>query len=243
MGSLGRYSCCYQGQLCVNKRLSCRKSYSTEVPPRAEKYHLTQTYFIMGFESTYQWEDPIYSGVVFGSVFSTLVAICYYSLISVFAYASLTLLMAVIGIKIYTYVMVTFLKKETTNPIAKIAGCELTIPADRVNDYASRGTDKVNCAIKELRRLFMVENMLDSIKFGLSLWVLTYIGSWFNAMTLLIMGWVGLFSIPKIYVNNKAQIDPVLDQVKAKLNEVSDKVTALMPQAKAVAAPEPKKEE
>merc|ERR1711970_943280 len=101
---------------------------------------------------------------------------------------------------------------------------------------------KVNCAIKELRGLFLVENWLDSIKFGLSLWGLTYIGSWFNAMTLLIMGWVGLFSVPKIYVNNKAQIDPVLDQIKAKLNEVSDKVTALMP-AKAVAAPEPKKEE
>ena len=48
------------------------------------------------------------------------------------------------------------------------------------------------------RRLFMVENMLDSIKFGLSLWVLTYIGSWFNAMTLLILGWIGLFSIPKV---------------------------------------------
>merc|ERR1719370_1355771 len=63
-----------------------------------------------------------------------------------------------LGIQIYTYVMVTFLKKETTNPIAKIAGCELTIPADRVNDYASRGTEKVNCAIKELRRLFLVEN-------------------------------------------------------------------------------------
>ena len=81
----------------------------------------------MGFESTYQWEDPIYSGVVFGSVLSTLVAICYYSLISVFAYASLTVLMAVLGIKIYTYVMVTFLKKETTNPIAKIAGKLLTL--------------------------------------------------------------------------------------------------------------------
>merc|ERR1712176_721547 len=106
----------------------------------------------------------------------------------------------------------------------------------------NNASTKLNCTLLELRRLFMVENMLDSIKFGLSLWVLTYIGSWFNAMTLLIMGWVGLFSVPKIYVNNKAQIDPVLDQVKAKLNEVSDKVTALMPQAKAVAA-EPKKEE
>ena len=93
--------------------------------PEITALHLTYYclfQFIMGFESTYQWEDPIYSGVVFGSVLSTLVAICYYSLISVFAYASLTVLMAVLGIKIYTYVMVTFLKKETTNPIAKIAG-------------------------------------------------------------------------------------------------------------------------
>ena len=40
--------------------------------------------------------------------------------------------------------------------------------------------------------------MLDSIKFGLSLWLLTYIGSWFNAMTLVILSWVGLFTIPKV---------------------------------------------
>ena len=54
--------------------------------------------------------------------------------------------------------------------------------------------------------------------------------------------WLEFVLFFQIYVNNKAQIDPVLDQVKAKLTEVSDKVTALMPQAKAVAA-EPKKEE
>jgi len=196
--------------------------------------------FIMGFESTYQWEDPIYSGVVFGTVLITLVSITYYSLISVLAYVSLSVLLAVIGIKVYTYVMVTFLKKDTVNPIAKFSGCDVTIPADSVNEYAGRATDKLNCAIKELRRLFMVENMLDSIKFGLSLWVMTYIGSWFNAMTLLIMAWVGLFTIPKVYVNNQAQIDPVLDQVKAKFTEVSDKVTAMIPQA---AAKEVKKEE
>ena len=74
----------------------------------------------------------------------------------------------------------------------------MTIPPERVNEFAGKATDKMNCGIKELRRLFMVENMLDSIKFGLSLWVLTYIGSWFNAMTLIIMAWVGLFTIPKV---------------------------------------------
>merc|ERR1711953_1499672 len=198
--------------------------------------------FIMGFESTYQWEDPIYTGVVFGTVMATLISICYYSLISVCAYTSLFILMVVAGLKLYTYVMVTFLKKETANPIAKYTGMDVTIAPERVNEFANKATNKLNGAIVELRRLFLVENMMDSIKFGLSLWVLTYIGSWFNAMTLIIMSWIALFTIPKIYVNNKAQIDPVLDKVKAKINEVTEKVGAMIPQAKSSAA-ETKKEE
>merc|ERR1711983_173062 len=185
-----------------------------------------------GFESTYQWVDPIHTGVVFGTVMATLISICYYSLISVMAYTSLFILMVVAGLKLYTYVMVTFLKKETANPIAKYTGMDVTIAPERVNEFANKATNKLNGAIVELRRLFLVENMMGSIKFGLSLWVLTYIGSWFNAMTLVLMSWVGLFTIPKVYLNNKAQIDPVLDKLKAQLSEISGKVTAMIPQAK-----------
>lgn len=196
--------------------------------------------FIMGFEKTYQWDNPINSGIVFGSVLVTLISICYYSLISVVAYASLTTLLAVLSLKIYTYVMVTFLKKESTNPIAKFASYEMTIPEDKVNQMSSKATTKLNATLLELRRLFLVDNMLDSVKFGLSLWVLTYIGSWFNAMTLILMAWVGLFTVPKIYLLNKTQIDPVLEKVKAQLSEISGKVTAMIPQK---AAADAKKEE
>jgi len=194
----------------------------------------------MGFEKTYLWEDPIHSGIVFGSVLVTLISICYYSLISVVAYCSLTALCSVLSLKIYTYVMVTFLKKEAANPLAKFSDINLTVSEDKVNQIANNATNKLNASLVELRRLFLVENMLDSVKFGLSLWVLTYIGSWFNAMTLILMSWVGLFTIPKIYLNNKTQIDPVLDKVKAQLNEISGKVGAMIPQAKAAEA---KKEE
>lgn len=190
--------------------------------------------FIMGFEKTYLWEDPIHSGIVFGSVFVSLISICYYSLISVVAYVSLTALLAVLSLKIYTYVMVTFLKKEVAvNPLAKVSEINLSIPEDKVNALANNATTKVNAGLVELRRLFLVENMLDSVKFGLSLWLLTYIGSWFNAMTLVLMAWVGIFTVPKVYINNKTQIDPVLDKVKAQLSEISGKVTAMIPQAKA----------
>jgi len=195
----------------------------------------------MGFEKTYLWEDPIHSGVVFGSVLVTLISICYYSLISVVAYVSLTALLAVLSLKIYTYVMVTFLKKETVNPLAKFSDINLTVSEDKVNQFANNATNKLNTSLLELRRLFLVENMLDSVKFGLSLWVLTYIGSWFNAMTLILLSWVGLFSVPKIYLNNRTQIDPVLDKVKAQLNEISGKVAAMIPQAKLLKSRKPNK--
>lgn len=79
-----------------------------------------------------------------------------------------------------------------------ISDVELTIPEEKVNQLANSSTNKLNCALVELRRLFLVDNMLDSVKFGMSLWVLTYIGSWFNAMTLILMAWVGLFTVPKV---------------------------------------------
>ena len=32
------------------------------------------------------------------------------------------------------------------------------------------------------------------MKFGLCLYVLTYVGAWFNALTLVILAWIGVFS-------------------------------------------------
>merc|ERR1719232_1684745 len=82
------------------------------------------------------------------------------------AYTSLFILMVVAGLKLYTYVMVTFLKKETANPIAKYTGMDVTIAPERVNEFANKATDKLNCAILELRRLFLVENLIESIIFS-----------------------------------------------------------------------------
>jgi len=198
--------------------------------------------FVKSFEKTYHWESPIRTGLIFGSVLSILVAICYYSLISVAAYGSLAMLFIVLALKLYIYIMVTLLKKDTPNPIAQCTQCNFAIPTDKVQEFAVSSTEKINCALKELRRLFLIENVLDSVKFGLSLWFLTYIGSWFNAMTLIILGWVGVFTIPKVYLNNKAQMDPILEKVKAQYKDISDKVGAILPQGKAPAA-ELKKEE
>jgi hypothetical protein len=45
----------------------------------------------------------------------------------------------------------------------------------------------------------------------------------------------------QVYLNNKKQIDPVLEKVKAQYTEISNKVGAMLPQGKVAA--ETKKEE
>ena len=56
------------------------------------------------------WVNPVASGSTLGFVLACLVSICYFSLISVIAYISMTLLIIVLCIKIYSYAMV-FMKK------------------------------------------------------------------------------------------------------------------------------------
>jgi hypothetical protein len=64
----------------------------------------------------------------------------------------------------------------------------LTLPQDKVREVTDIAVAHVNAAALELRRLFLVEDLVDSIKFGVLLWCLTYVGSWFNGMTLIIIG-------------------------------------------------------
>merc|ERR1712179_325203 len=114
----------------------------------------------------------------------------------------------VLAVKLYSYVMVMLKKAEPgSDPLAMVAAMPVTVPADTISSMSPCVAASLNNFTTELRRLFLVENMVDTIKFGLSLWLLTYLGSWFNFLTLIILGWLGLFTLPKLYINNQAQVD------------------------------------
>lgn len=64
----------------------------------------------------------------------------------------------------------------------------MTVTTEKVHEVADLTAAKLNAALLELRRLFLVEDLVDSVKFALVLWALTYVGSWFNGLTLVILG-------------------------------------------------------
>ncbi|KAJ9593705.1 hypothetical protein L9F63_014753, partial [Diploptera punctata] len=175
------------------------------------------------------WRDPKKSGIVFGTVLGILLSLTYFSLISVVAYLSLVLLTGTISFRIYKNVLQAVQKTSDGHPFKEILELDLTLPQDKVREVTDIAVAHMNAAALELRRLFLVEDLVDSIKFGVLLWSLTYVGSWFNGMTLIIIAFVALFTLPKVYENNKSQIDQNLDVVRSKIADITSKVKAAIP--------------
>ncbi|XP_018406137.1 PREDICTED: reticulon-1 isoform X1 [Cyphomyrmex costatus] len=186
------------------------------------------------------WRDPKKSGAVFGTILGVLLSLAYFSLISVLAYVSLTVLSGTILFRIYKTVLQAVQKTSDGHPFKDILDLDLTLPAEKVHEVADVAVAHANAAVTELRRLFLVEDFIDSLKFVVLLWCLTYVGSWFNGMTLIIIGVVALFTLPKVYETNQEQIDQNLALVQTKISEITTKVKAAIPLGKKT---EPMKEE
>lgn len=77
----------------------------------------------------------------------------------------------------------------------EILDVDLTLSQDRAQQIAGVVVTHINAYIGELRRLFLVEDLVDSLKFGLLLWFMTYIGAIFNGMTVVILGKYLLFEL------------------------------------------------
>ena len=91
----------------------------------------------------------------------------------------------------------------SSDPLHHLTCLQLTIPADRVGEVSGAASSLANAAVAELRSLLLCEKWLDTLKFAASLICLTYIGSWFNLLTLVILTWVGAFTLPRIYRDNR----------------------------------------
>ncbi|NP_001161645.1 reticulon-like protein [Saccoglossus kowalevskii] len=175
------------------------------------------------------WRDPKKSGIVFGSCLFLLLSLSFNSLISVVAYLSLAVLTVTISFRVYKTVLQAVQKTGDSNPFKPFLDVDVELPRDKVDKVVDNAVEKLNCLQVELRRLFLVEDLVDSIKFAVMLWLMTYIGAWFNGLTLLILGFIGLFTIPKVYELHQEKIDNYIDLVNQQVKEIMNKVQAKVP--------------
>lgn len=175
------------------------------------------------------WRDVKKTGVVFGGVMVILLSLAYLSLISVVSYTSLAILSGTITFRVYKNIMQAVQKSQDGHPFKNFLEKDTNLPSDKVHEATDVIVKQINSTVTELKRLFLVEDLVDSVKFGCLLWCLTYLGSWFNGLTLVILAVVALFTLPKVYEQNQAQIDQYVGLVRTQVNDVMSKVKAALP--------------
>ncbi|XP_052275955.1 reticulon-1-A-like isoform X5 [Dreissena polymorpha] len=181
------------------------------------------------------WRDVKRTGLVFGSMVCVLLSLMCCTILSVLAYLSLAVLTVTLSFRVYKNVMQAVQKTNDGHPFKSLLEMDLEVKEEMVESAASKIADNVNSLSRELRRLFLVEDYVDSIKFALLMWLMTYVGSWFNGMTLVILAVVAIFTIPKVYETYQGPIDQNVNLVRNQLNNIMAQVSSKIPFPKAKA--------
>ena len=188
------------------------------------------------------WTHPPVSGLVLVAGLAVLISLCKFSLISVVSHTLLSVLLVGVAARVYVHLM-GFLKKPCTDPLDNVRDIEVTLPAEQVEAFVTSSAEKLNNVATCLKSLILVENVVESIKFGVLMYVLSFVGAMSNTLTLLILGWIGAFLLPTVYDQNQEKFDDLAAQIVEKYNGVNDKINAMIPSAKKVETVAPSAED
>jgi len=175
------------------------------------------------------WRDVKKTGVVFGTMLAVMLSLAIFSLVSVLAYLSLALLTVSFSFVVYKKIMGAVQKSTDGHPFKCVLDMDLALKEDKLKSVIQALLANLNKTVSELRRLFFIEDMVDSIKFGLLLWVSTYLGCCLNGITLVILAVISLFTLPKVYETYQVQIDNYVGLARAQVNNVMTTVTNKLP--------------
>ena len=98
---------------------------------------------------------------------------------------------------------------------------DLKLSKDKTAQVSDFVCGHLNCLLLKLKSIFLIENILDSVKFGVVMYGLIVLGRWMNGLTLLTLIWVALFTVPKFYKDNQKVVDDALAPIKAKIAELT----------------------
>ncbi|XP_038158449.1 reticulon-3 isoform X3 [Cyprinodon tularosa] len=216
------------------------RPYSSEVEAIdewvAEAYHLAEHVLTailthLSVHDLIHWRDPKKSGVVFGLSLLLLLSLAAFSVISVISYLLLALLCVTITFRIYKSVIQAVQKSSDGHPFKALIEKDVSIPPETFRKHVDTSLTHINRALKQMSHLFLVEDLVDSLKLAVVMWLMTYVGAVFNGITILILADILLFAVPPIYEKNKTQIDQYIDLIRTQVNNTIAKLQEKLPGA------------
>ncbi|XP_043551905.1 uncharacterized protein LOC122552874 isoform X2 [Chiloscyllium plagiosum] len=225
----------------VSKKIVPVEALVPELPPVAESTKTSKDAAFVGIEDfsvkpdkksvmdLIYWRDIKKTGLVFGASLFLLLSMTIFSIVSVIAYLALALLSVTISFRIYRGILQAVQKSDEGHPFKACLETDVAVSDELVQKYSDVGLSHINRVITELRRLFLVEDLIDSLKFSVLMWLLTYVGALFNGLSLLIIALVAVFSIPVVYERHQTQIDHYIGIASKQIRDITAKIQTKIP--------------
>ncbi|XP_019338270.2 reticulon-3 isoform X1 [Alligator mississippiensis] len=175
------------------------------------------------------WRDVKKTGMVFSTTLILLLSLAAFSVISVASYLILALLSVTISFRVYKSVIQAVQKSEEGHPFKAYLDLDVTLSSEAFHNYVNAAMVHVNRALKLVIRLFLVEDLVDSLKLAVVMWLMTYVGAVFNGITLLILAELLVFTLPVVYEKYKTQIDHYVGIVRDQTKSITAKIQAKLP--------------
>merc|ERR1712226_1697841 len=130
------------------------------------------------------WDNPRDSGIVCGSLLVCLLAVRYISLISVIGNLSLALVTATMSFRIYKSVLAAVNKNQEGHPFKAFLDVDILIPEAQLTSAVENAGARVNGLLAALKAIILIENIVESAKFALGMYLVSYLGKLMTGLTL-----------------------------------------------------------
>lgn len=187
------------------------------------------------------WEQPVTSGISLG------VATAAYLLLERSGFTLIALVahfLLLVVISLFVWSNVATVLNLPSPPLQSIE-----IDPEQSKLLAEKVTASINAVLSSIFSVLLGKDAAGTFKLAGILYVVGRVGSYFHSVTLLYLITLGLFSVPKLYVLKKKEIDEGAAVAMEYVNKyydvvkaiVMDKVKALMPKKKEPEKAEEKK--
>ncbi|XP_076607576.1 reticulon-2b [Chaetodon auriga] len=185
------------------------------------------------------WRNVRRTGVVFTGLVIGLASVFQLSAITVLSHVCLGAMCVTFPLRLYYKLLEVLRWNPGVHPFQSYLDNDSTLTDKETVMLVEEVVLLIAFAVTEIKRLIFIDSMIDSIKFVVLLYLLTYVGLETNGLTLVITAVIAVFSIPLLYKKQQVRIRRIVRAVRAFVKKIRNLCLSLYDSVRPSSAPEP----
>ncbi|XP_019941008.2 reticulon-2b [Paralichthys olivaceus] len=185
------------------------------------------------------WRSVRWTGVVFTGLVISLASLFQLSAITVLSHICLGIMSVTFLIRLYYKLLELMRWNPGVHPFQSYLDYDSTLTDKDTVMLVEEVVLLVAFAVTEIKRLLFIDSVIDSIKFVVLLYLLTYVGVLINGLTLIITAVITVFSLPLFYKKQQVRIRKIVRAVKAFVKKIKNMCLNLYSSVRPSSVPTP----